>query len=332
MRAVAPTLLLPTLVLICSVPGQAAEWPNLQLSMSYAALMQDDEDEGENEDQLLDDMDEELSAEENQPKEIEVGGEEIGESVGGATGFVFPTGFYVSSDLGGFFRLLGYGDYKNCNGGRLCERGEPRLYSDLQPWIGLNIGYDILPWIGVELTLGTGFIQDAAPIGYAAVNEVDVFNSNPSRYKDSPENSAIAMSNLAVTGSWYFFDRLGVQGKMFFGGALLTPDPDPSRLNLVRSLTCDGGGWGDPSPDPDCGGQFGSDIAASFGLGLGLRYATLLTNVVVGFDLNMVGVLSPMVETGHMGFETDAIAPVSFGFGLPVVPAVSFAPVLKYVF
>jgi len=341
MRGVANSVFITAVFMMFGAPTQAADWPMLQLSAPFLTAMQDDGDDddaeegAEGEDDLLDEMDEELNAADAPAKEIEVGGETIGESVGGATGFVFPTGFYVSSDLGGFFRFSGYGDLKDCGSGgdRLCERGEPRLFSDLQPWISLNVGYDILPWVGIEMALATGFIQDAAPIGYDGKDEAQRagYESNPTPYKNSPENSAIAMTNIALTGSWYFFDRLGVQGKMFMGGALLTPDPDPTRLNFVRSLTCDVGGWGDPSPDQECGGQFGSDIAGSFGLGLGLRYATLLTNVVIGFDVNMVGVFSPMVQTGHLGYEVDVL-PTSFGFAIPVIPAVSFAPVLKYVF
>jgi hypothetical protein len=337
MRGVANSVLMTAVFMMFGAPLQAADWPMLQLSAPFLTAMQEDdggEEEEEEEDELLDEMDEELNASDAPAKEIEVGGETIGESVGGATGFVFPTGFYVSSDLGGFFRFGGYGDLKDCGNSQICERGEPRLFSDLQPWIGLNVGYDILPWVGIEMALATGFIQDAAPIGYDGrqPDQLATYSSNPAPYRNSPENSAIAMTNVALTGSWYFFDRLGIQGKMFLGGALLTPDPDPTRLNFVRSLTCEAGGWGDPSPDQECGGQFGSDIAGSFGLGMGLRYATLLTNVVIGFDVNMVGVFSPMVQTGHLGYEIDGLSATSFGFGLPIIPAVSFAPVLKYVF
>lgn len=335
MRGSAQYVFMTILFMVYGTTIHAAKWPNWQLSSTLVSVMQEEVDEsseeddlGEDdlgEDELLDEIDEEL-AEEDQPKEIEVGGENIGESLGGATGFVFPTGFYVSSDLGGFIRFGGYGDDRSGTG---CLRCLPKLYSDLQPWIGLNIGYDILPWIGIETTFATGFIGDSAPYGY---NGTDPSVTPPVGVEDSPENSAVSMVNLALTGSWYFFDRLGIQGKIFGGGALLTPDPDPSHLNLVRSFTCEAGGWGDPSPDKDCGGQFGSDAAASFGVGLGLRYATLLTNVVIGFDVNMVGVYNPLVQTSHLGFEITQIAPVGFGFAIPIIPAVSFAPVLKYVF
>lgn len=262
--------------------------------------------------------------------EVEEGGATVGEDTGGATGFVFPTGFYVSSDLGGFVRFGGYGDSRDGGG---CFRCVPKVYSNLQPWIGINIGYDIIKNFGVEMTLGTGFIADAAPAGYAFYNNDPI----PQGITDSPENSAVTMLNVALTGSWYFLDRLAIQGKGFVGGAVISPDPNPANLNLVRGLTCGTGFWGSPSPSPDCGVPFGADFGLAFGFGLGLRYATLLTDVVVGFDLNAYGVLSPNVSTGHTGsirFAENLYLPppISLGFGIPLIPAVSFAPVIKYVF
>ena len=123
----------------------------------------------------------------------------------------------------------------------------------------------------------------------------------------------------------------------FVGGAFISPDPNPSNLNLVRGLTCGTGFWGSPSPSPDCGVPFGGDFGIAFGVGLGLRYATLLTDVVVGFDVNAYGVISPNVATAHTGSirVTDGLylpPPIGLGFGVPLIPAVSFAPVIKYVF
>jgi hypothetical protein len=292
------------------------------------ALLQDDEIDD------LDDLDATPEAAAQDP-EVKVGGEVVdtAAAVGGATGFVFPTGFYLSADLGGFLRFGGYGDSRQGGG---CFRCLPKLYSSLQPWIGVNVGYDVLPWLGFEATIGTGFISDSAPAGYSIISgEVA-----PPGIGDSPESSAITMVNVAVTGSWYFLDRLALQGKLFVGGAMLSPDPDPSKLNLVRSLSCDGGSWGADSPSRECGGEFGSDFGVSFGAGLGLRYATLLTNVVIGFDFNFYGVFSPNVATAHLGAPNIGSAanpnylwsPVGFRPGLPIIPAISFAPVIKYVF
>lgn len=230
------------------------------------------------EDDLFDDEEptEEATPEEAPAEPAADVGATADDSVGGATGFVFKNGLYLTSELGGFLRFGGYGD----SSGDPCYRCEQKITSNLQPWIALTLGYDFLKFLGAEVTLGTGFIADAAPI---------------ERETQSPENSAITMVNVAVTGS-YYIDRFALTGKAFVGGALLTPAPFPDAVPL--------------------GGQFG--------LGVGVRYATLLTNVVIGIDVASYFIVSPDVHTGHIG-------PVAIG-DLPLIPAISFAPVIKYTF
>ena len=198
-------------------------------------------------------------------------------SVGGATGFVFKTGLYLTSELGGFIRFGGYGDSAVDN----CLRCVNKISSNLQPWIALTIGYDFLKFLGAEVTLGTGFIAEAGPIP----NE-----------GNSPENSAVTMLNVAVTGS-YYIDRFALTGKGFVGGALLTPGPFPDAVPV--------------------GGQAG--------VSFGVRYATLLTNVVIGLDVATYLIFSPDVATADIG-------PVALGSGIPIIPALSFGPVIKYTF
>lgn len=231
------------------------------------------------EDDLFDDEEEapkEAPPEDAPAEPAATSGAAVDDSVGGATGFVFKNGLYLTSELGGFLRFGGYGD----SSGDPCYRCEQKITSNLQPWIALTMGYDFLKFLGAEVTLGTGFIADAAPI---------------ERETQSPENSAITMVNVAVTGS-YYIDRFALTGKAFVGGALLTPAPLPDAVPL--------------------GGQFG--------LGVGVRYATLLTNVVIGLDVATYFIVSPDVVTGHIG-------PVPIG-GIPLIPAISFGPVIKYTF
>ena len=52
--------------------------------------------------------------------EVKVGGTVLGDSLGGATGFVFKQGFYTQSDLGGFLRFGGYTIADDC-GGLACK-------------------------------------------------------------------------------------------------------------------------------------------------------------------------------------------------------------------
>lgn len=200
-------------------------------------------------------------------REVKYGGEQVGTTVGGATGFAFKKGFYASSELGGFFRFGGFNDSNQCGGFR-CK---PVAYSNLQPYIGLSLGYDVLDWLAVQASFGSGFIASAAPVQ----NQVD-----------SPKDHGITFLNVGVLGSWYFYDRLALTGKLAGGLAVLSPAPLP-----------------DASP-----------IGGNFDVGIGLRYATLLTDVTIGVDVDFRGTIA------SAGSETLFI------------PGLSFAPVVQYVF
>jgi len=346
-----PRTLLVIASLVVVLPAEAAD--SLRLtppfssttapSLTRVALLQDDdvvEDEAPADDAAEPAAEEDpLAGEEGgagavagaDDKEIAVGGEKVSDDLGGATGFEFPTGFYMSADLGGFIRFGGYGDSRD-SAGNVCFRCVPQLTSNLQPWVGINIGYDIIKNFGVELTLANGFIGEAAPVGYYVGEPPPPGNTQ----ENSPENSAITMMNLGLTGSIYVLDRLALTGKGFLGGALLSPEPDPSKYNLVNGLACGGTPW-TPKTGAPCDNGFTSDVGVAFGLGFGMRYATLLTDVVIGFDVNMVGVVSPNVATAHTGGEriNDSLylpPPFALGVSLPFIPALSFAPVIKYVF
>jgi|GEM_PF-1583939 len=199
-------------------------------------------------------------------------------SLGGATGFEIPTGPYMSGDLGGFFRIGGWGDTKDA----FERRTKAQLYSNLQPWIALTVGYDFMENLGAEVTLGTGFVSDAA-----------THFGKP----ESPENFAIYMLNVAATGSYYlpFYKRLAITGKAFIGGTFLAPTPAPDELPL----------------------------GVQFGLGGGVRWATLLTDVSIGFDVNSYWVVAFGAGPLNVG-EAEV--------GVPLIPAFSFCPVIKYQF
>jgi hypothetical protein len=192
-------------------------------------------------------------------------GQVIGQSVGGATGFVHQTGFYTMSDLGGFVRFGGWADGEAC--GFRCVQ---RPWSNLQPYIGLAMGYDIFDWLAVQGSFGTGFVANAAPVALTP---------------NSPRDFGITFVNVAVVGTLWL-DRFGISGKVFGGGALLQPAPLPDELPL--------------------GGNVGA--------GIGLRWATLLPGVTVGADVNGYAVIA------------------QGGGEVLIIPGLSFAPVIKYVF
>lgn len=245
-----------SLSLLLALPAGAQALPRLELTSALLTAAQDD---------VLDDED---TADEPASPEVRPGGQDIGETVGGAIGFERPLGFFTSSDLGGFIRFGGYTSGEECGApDRNCK---PRITSNLQPYIGLAVGYDVLDFLAVQLSFGTGFVANAAPI-----------ENTPG----SPRDYGITFMNLTVLGS-YYFDRFGIVAKVFGGGSFLNPAPLPDA--------------------PFIGGNAGG--------GLGIRYATLLTDVTVGFDVN-----------GYAVFVPD-------GGGMLVVPGMSFAPVIQYTF
>lgn len=207
--------------------------------------------------------------------EVKVGGTVLGDSVGGATGFVFKQGIYTQSDLGGFFVIgnslgspTGFSISEEC-GGPPCK---PVPTSQLQPYIGLSVGYDILQWLGVQLSFGTGFVANAA-----------VYGDN----LENPRDYGLTNIDLAIVGSFYVLERLAIMGKVFGGATFMSPEPAPL--------------------EPTIGGNAG--------VGFGVRYATLLPDVFVGIDGNVLVAFIP----------SSGGAPV-------IIPGISFAPVIKYVF
>jgi hypothetical protein len=241
----------------------SADLPRFELSSRLIAADGDEAEEAPKDEEGKE------SSSELPDAEVKVGGAQVGESMGGATGFVFKQGFYTQSDLGGFFRFGGYTISENCDPGVACESV---FWSNLQPYIGLSAGYDIFTWLGVQLSFGTGFVANAAP-----------YQDSP----NSPRDYGVTMLNLGVVGSFYVLDRLAIAGKLFGGGTFLIPSPD--------------------FEEPFYGGNAG--------VGLGVRYATLLPDTFVGIDVNF-----------HAAFTPDS------GGGMLLIPGMSFAPIIKYVF
>ena len=175
------------------------------------------------------------------------------EDLGGATGFVFKRGFYTASDLGAFLRFGGYTYDEQTS----CLRCKARTNSDLAPYIGLAVGYDMTEWLGLQLSFGSGYVAGAAPVQGTNQAHLD------STY---PLDHAITMINAAAVFSWYVWDRLALEGKLFGGLAFLSPAP----MQDVDGLAFDGGA------------------------GVGLQYATLLTDVIVGIDVNYTQYITRM--------------------------------------
>lgn len=188
---------------------------DFELERPTVALMQDEDLSDPELDEDLDVLDE--APEEAPPEEIPEetspsGGAEVGDTVGGAVGFERSLGFYTIADLGGFIRFGGFADGDDCG-----FRCQPRVTSNLQPYIGLGVGYDILEFLAVQLTYGTGFVANAAPIRGTT---------------DSPRDYGISNANVELVGNFYF-DRIGITAKAFGGLSLLLPPPLPDDVAYI---------------------------------------------------------------------------------------------------
>ena len=129
-------------------------------------------------------------------------------------GFEYSRGFYTESDLGFFLRFGGWVDKKTgLTVAAGDQRAKPVIVSNLQPYVGFSVGYDVLPFLSLQLSYGTGFVAGAAP---------------RQGQSESPVDQSITLVNLAVVGNWLVFDRFALEGRVFGGGAAFVPAPLPS--------------------------------------------------------------------------------------------------------
>ncbi|MEW5855545.1 MAG: hypothetical protein AB2A00_42620 [Myxococcota bacterium] len=283
---------------------------------------------------------------------------------GDVVGYKFPRGIYTQSDLGVFWRYLGFSDLTGTpsSGSVRCQSTIYRckyptyLVSNAQPYLGFSVGYDLpIPEklrIGVsgQLNVGAGFVANAAPYSTArskALNEGKAAgDASAVRSEESPKDHAILMLTpaLAVNVIPPPFERVVLEARVFAGGAAFSPSAQRfqtagGNLDLTNPRT----NW--------LLGTFG----LNGGVGLSGKYMTLLTNFVIGFDLALYTLFSPgwgteiyfalpynykVSDQQQMPF----VGPFPGGFSgggtnsdpvlvLPFIWATSFSPIIiKYVF
>ena len=212
--------------------------------------------------------------------DVHVGGSVVGEDVGGATDFAFKRGVFVQADVGGFF-VVG------------AAAGSPTGFAAPKDGCPDGTARACVPTLvsdlqpAVKLTVGVDVID-----GLALFTAISTgFVANAAVYDQTlqnPRDYGLAHVDVGVVGSMTLIDRLALAGRLTLGVAGISPVPAPGA----------------------------SGLGGAVGLGIGLRYATLLQNTVVGFD----------VDTTVAGVPALPKQP------LVIIPAVSFAPVLQYVF
>jgi hypothetical protein len=132
------------------------------------------------------------------------------DAVKGVEGFSFKRGLFLTGDVGLFTAVGGYKDGANA------QDRKARTFSNIQPFVGLTVGYDVLDFLALGLKFGQGYISGAA------------------RSKDnveSPTDFALAFVDAAVMASVKFYERVIFTGSIFGGLAVMTPPvlPDAQR-------------------------------------------------------------------------------------------------------
>lgn len=155
--------------------------------------------------------------------------------------FELQRGLYVSSDLG-FFMVFG---------------GANKAVSNLQPYVGLNLGYDINHWFSWQIHAGRGF---------AASSPRSAAQDQQNRIRD------FSFTNI-LTGPivWIMLmERLALEIKAQGGVAILDPVPLEAAIDGVAV----------------------NGVVPVVGGGVSLKYLTLLTDFTLGLDFTFNYLLS----------------------------------------
>ena len=151
-------------------------------------------------------------------------------------------GFYIATDIGFFLTFAG-------------QRG----HSNVQPYIGFNLGYDFNKWLSLQLSVANGFNSNNAP------GQQD----NRSTFPNAIPSYQLTNLGLQLVGMFMPHERVGLELKLGGGTSRISP--------LPRSLR--------KEPNQESGWQ--GHIAAGFGV----KYITLLTDFTAGLDISFYFVL-----------------------------------------
>jgi hypothetical protein len=174
--------------------------------------------------------------------------------------FKIKRGFFAQSDLGVFLTFGG----RNTNNPMLPSR----VTSNIQPHLGVVVGYDVVHSEAFSLSLGLRFAMGlsggAGRVTSAELGMEDV-TTKSNDFSVIEAGGEIGLGILAT-------DRLAVTIKVDGGAGIV--DPDPSKVA------------GDPC---NCAGA--ATFAPTFGAGAGIEFFTLLNDFSVGFTMRFQGVL-----------------------------------------
>ncbi len=155
-------------------------------------------------------------------------------------------GFYLATDIGFFLTFGG-------------ERG----HSNLQPYIGFNMGYDFNKWLSLQLSAANGFNSNNA-VGP---------NDNKENNYNGITSYQLTNLGLQLVGMFMPHERVGLELKVGGGTTRISPLPRSLRSDVNQETAWQG------------------HIAA----GVGVKYITLLTDFTAGLDVSFYFVLPAKV-------------------------------------
>lgn len=172
--------------------------------------------------------------------------------------FKIKRGFFASSDLGVFLTFGG----RNTNNPMLPSRPT----SNIQPHLGVVVGYDVFHTDAFNFSLGLRFAMGLSG-GAGRVTAAET--SDPESTTKSNDFSVIEAGGEVGLG-FLMTDRLALTFKVDGGAGIVDPDPSTTAGEV---------------------GAGGAVFAPTFGVGLGIEFFTLLNDFSVGFTMRFQGVL-----------------------------------------
>lgn len=213
-----------------------------------------------------------------------------GQYVSSEQRFPIRRGFYTQGDFGIFVAFGG----RNSNAPGIPSRST----SNLQPYIGLTVGYDLMSdeKINIAAGLKVGYMMNGGA-SRATANDVTGAVGDPSTLSNDFE-----VWQVGVGGAFDYLltDRLGLAFKLDGGLALLSPDPF-EFANIV------GGSPEDAVQRFPNAGK--SAIGGLVGVSAGVSYATLLTGFTVGVDVRFNAIIA-----GSFIPALSATVPIKYNF------------------
>ena len=197
-----------------------------------------------------------------------------------AEAFPIRRGLYAEADLGVFLTMFG----RNTN--KLDLPSKP--ISNVQPYLGVTFGYDLLQQdkfsLGLGVRVGAGYSS-----GAGRVSDADIATYNAQELTTRPNDFAVYELGLAVATSYLVHERVALTLKVN-GGV--------------------GAAYANPYLIAGTAGSAGTAIGGFGGGSLGVEYFTLLNDFSVGLDIRGAAVFL----SGGLIPNLTITAPIKYTF------------------